>query len=142
MKRSEEGKRSMIPLGDRLRVLVVDDEPTICRALTVALGRAGYHVTTAETGSRAEVLVKQEHFDMLILDLRIPDTRGDVLFQMAIGEQPHLRGATLFTTGDASEEALKLIRACECPLLTKPFDLGELIMTVGRLTRHSRDATA
>ncbi len=133
----------MIPPGvRRLRVLVVDDESTICRALAIALGRAGYHVTSAESGDRAEAYLKQEHFDLLILDLRIPDTRGDVVFQTAVSEQPHLRAATLFTTGDASEEALKLIRACECPLLTKPFDLNELIAIAGRLTRRARDASA
>ena len=100
--------------NEALRVLVVDDEPTICRALTIALGRAGYDVVAVEAGEQAHTLLRAEHFDFLVLDLRIPDLRGDVLFELAASIQPHLRYRTLFTTGDTSERALELIEACGC----------------------------
>ena len=180
--------------NERLRVLVVDDEPTICRALTIALGRAGYDVvaveageqahtllraehfdflvldlripdlrgdvlfelaasiqphlryrtlfTTGDTSERAHTLLRAEHFDFLVLDLRIPDLRGDVLFELAASIQPHLRYRTLFTTGDASERALELIAACGCKALHKPFELQDLMAELAKLAPRVRDATA
>lgn len=124
------------------RVLVVDDEPTICRALTLALTRVGYEVVAVEHGEMALSLIRNEHFDCMIADLRIPDLRGDVLFELAAATQPQLRSCTLFTTGDVSEKASELIAACNCPVLPKPFDLQELIEWVRRMTRKVRDATA
>ena len=128
--------------NERLRVLVVDDEPTICRALTIALGRAGYDVVAVEAGEQAHTLLRAEHFDVLVLDLRIPDLRGDVLFELAASIQPHLRYRTLFTTGDTSERALELIEACGCKALHKPFELQELTSELAKLAPRVRDATA
>ena len=108
-------------------VLLVDDEPAICRALALALGRAGFRVSTALSGETAMGVVRGEHVDVLVVDLRIPDMRGDALFELASAIQPHLRARTLFTTGDITERAQELIEACRCPLLRKPFDLKELI---------------
>lgn len=128
--------------NEQLRVLVVDDEPTICRALTIALGRAGYDVVAVEAGEQAHTLLRAEHFDFLVLDLRIPDLRGDVLFELAASIQPHLRYRTLFTTGDTSERALELIEACGCKALHKPFELQELMGELAKLAPRVRDATA
>ena len=126
----------------RMRVLIVDDESTICRALQIALTRAGYAVDTRETGEGALELLRREHVDALIVDLRIPDTRGDVLFELASATQPHLRHQTLFITGDASARGMELVGACGCPVLFKPFDLKELIERTNRLLMNVREASA
>lgn len=128
--------------NERIRVLVVDDEPSICRALSIAFTRAGYDVRAVESGEVAAALVRAEHFDCLVVDLRIPDMRGDTLFELAASIQPQLRARTIFTTGDASERAHELIAACRAHVLQKPFDLDELLALVGQLTRRLRDATA
>jgi len=132
----------MAPYADRRRVLVVDDEASICRALTIALSRAGYDVRAVESGELAHSLVRAEHFDVLVVDLRIPDMRGDVLFELAAAAQPHLRDRTIFTTGDASERAQALITACHCPVLTKPFDLAELLDLTGDDGQERTDVSA
>jgi DNA-binding response OmpR family regulator len=131
-----------MPFNEQLRVLVVDDEPTICRALTIALGRAGYDVVAVEAGEQAHSLLRAEHFDFLVLDLRIPDLRGDVLFELAASIQPHLRYRTLFTTGDGTERAIELIQACGCRWLQKPFELQELVAELRKMAPKVRDATA
>lgn len=123
-------------------VLVVDDETTICRALTIALRRAGYDARTAETAEAAQMVLQTQVVDAMIVDLLLPDQRGDILFEVAAALQPHLRTATLFTTGDTSERAFELIVACGTPLLIKPFDLGEMIGIVDQVTRRARDASA
>lgn len=127
---------------DRIRVLVVDDEPTICRALSLALRRAGLEVIAVEKGEAALEIIRREHIDCLVCDLRIPDLRGDILFELAAAIQPQLRTQTLFTTGDVSEKAAELLGACRCPVLAKPFELNELVSQIRGLTRRIREETA
>ncbi len=117
----------------RARVLVVDDEPSICRALSIALTRAGYEAKWTQSGEGAHSLLGSERFDILVLDLRIPDVRGDVLYHLAVSLQPHLRGHTLFITGDVTDRAQVLIADCECPLLQKPFRLEDVLASVGAM---------
>ena len=114
-------------VGQQTHVLLVDVEPAICKALAIALTRAGFRASTALSGDIAMEMIRREHVDVLVVDLRIPDMRGDTFFELASAIQPHLRNRTLFTTGDITERAQELIEACRCPLLRKPFDLKDLI---------------
>jgi DNA-binding NtrC family response regulator len=126
---------------ERARVLIVDDEPAICKALKVALGRAGYDAVAAQSGDSALTVLSRERVDVLLLDLRIPDTRGDVVFELAAATHPHLRHQTLFMTGDISDRAQRLIQACKCPMILKPFELTEMIAAIDALVpRRGREA--
>ena len=126
----------------RHRVLVVDDEPSICKALEIVLRRANYDVVTVGSGETATSLLREARFDAMLVDLRIPDMRGDVIFELAAALQPHLRTATLFMTGDITERASRLIAACGCPTLPKPFDLQDVLDAVGALTATPHAASA
>lgn len=128
--------------GSRRRVLVVDDEPSICKALEIVLRRADYDVVTVGSGETATSLLREARFDAMLVDLRIPDMRGDVIFELAAALQPHLRTATLFMTGDISERASRLIAACGCPTLLKPFDLQDVLDAVGALAAAPHAASA
>ena len=112
------------------RVLVVDDEHSICRALAIALSRAGCSPVTTESGEAALAVLHREHVDVLMLDLRIPDMRGDALFHLATALQPHLRRQTMFITGDIDERAQAFIGACDAPFVRKPFRLTDIVATV------------
>ncbi len=133
-------------IAEQVRVLIVDDEPAICRALSIALERAGYDVRTALSGDAALAMLESEYFDVLVIDLRIPDTRGDVVFELAAASHPHLRHQTVFMTGDLSERAHRLILSCKCPSVRKPFELKDLIGAVAALAprrgRGSQGQTA
>lgn len=127
--------------SERARVLIVDDEPAICKALKVTLERAGYEAIAAQSGDSALTVLSLEPVDVLLLDLRIPDTRGDVVFELAAATHPHLRHQTLFMTGDISDRAHKLIQACKCPMIHKPFELRELVKAIDALVpRRGREA--
>lgn len=128
--------------GQLTHVLLVDDEPAICKALALALTRAGFRVSTALSGETAMSVVRGGHVDVLVVDLRIPDMRGDAFFELASATQPHLRTRTLFTTGDITERAQELIEACRCPLLRKPFDLKDLIDWVRGVQPMANDQSA
>ena len=150
--RSDAPSRISGPLGKELapreravRILVVDDEPSICKALSAALTRAGYEVATAQSGEAALATVRAEHIDVLLLDLRIPDMRGDIIFEVAAATQPQLAYQTVFMTGDITEKAASLISACRCVMLRKPFDLTELFDAIAAIAPNldrDKDQTA
>lgn len=131
-----------IPFNYRPRVLVIDDEPSICKALSMALSKAGFDATVTQCGEEGIRKIATEHFDALLLDLRIPDMRGDVIFQMAIAHQPHLRAQTLFITGDITEHAQRMIDACVCPFVLKPFDLADISDTLHAMVPRMHHASA
>ena len=123
------------------RVLIVDDEPSITRALAIACQRAGLDVLSTTSADEAHQLVRRHHVDVLIVDLRMPEMRGDVLFHLASSIQPHLRHQTLFMTGDISARAQELIAACGTPsFLQKPFELADVLQAVRALVPVAKTA--
>ena len=128
--------------GARLRVLVVDDEASICRALSMALVRVGCDPLVAHDGESALSVLHAGRVDVLVLDLHMADMRGDTLFHLATSLQPHLRHQTMFLTGDVTERGDALISACGTPFLRKPFDLSLMLEIVRALApqRHSASA--
>ena len=129
-------------LGPDIRVLVVDDEPSICKAMTMALERAGFDASSVLSADAALAILRDEPVDVLLIDLRIPDGRGDVIFELAAALQPHLRHQTLFMTGDITDRGRSLIRACGRPYLQKPFFLADMITAVVALSPWATDVTA
>jgi len=108
-------------------LLIVDDEPVIARGLAALLGRRGFNVLTAMSGSVAREILSRQHVDGLVIDYRVADLRGDVLLAGAIAIQPHLRTHTVFLTGDISDTAHEVLSETGCPVVMKPFDTVELV---------------
>lgn len=101
-------------------VLLVDDDVAVAKALATVLRRAGYVVTTAASATEAENLLAQR-FDALVLDLRMPEMRGDAFYYLACVRQPWLACRALFVTGDITEQAEQIIENTGCRFLHKPF---------------------
>jgi DNA-binding NtrC family response regulator len=125
--------------GNGLRALVVDDEPSICRFLAKTLSDRGYDTVTAQSGESALAIIRAEHVDVLLLDFRIPDMRGDIIFELAAATQPHLAYQTLFMTGDIMESSKTLIRACKCNYLQKPFELDLLTDALAAIAPRAKE---
>jgi DNA-binding NtrC family response regulator len=120
------------------RVLIVDDEDAICHALTVLFRRAGYAVVTARSAQVAKDVLATTVVDCLVIDYRIPDLRGDVLFTYAVTVQPHLEGHAVFLTGDVTDRTRDAIADTGCPLLLKPFENAQLLGLVSRFFDDAR----
>jgi len=116
------------------RILVVDDEEAIGRALQILLTRAGFVVDVVRSAHAATAVLKDHHVDCLVLDYRIPDLRGDVLYTSAIAEQPHLAGRAVFMTGDITRRVHDAIDELGCARLEKPFDVQAMLQAVRRAT--------
>lgn len=127
------------PSAPRATLLIVDDEPSICKVLSLWFS-SRYNVIVAQSGEAALAIIRSENVDVMLIDLRIPDIRGDVIFAVAAGYQPHLRDRSLFYTGDITERAIELIAACGCKWLPKPSDLSIMDAAIAALTPRLQDA--
>jgi CheY-like chemotaxis protein len=120
-------------------LLIVDDEPVIARGLAALLGRRGFNVLTAMSGSAAREILSHQHVDGLLIDYRVADLRGDVLLAGAIAIQPHLRNHAVFLTGDISETARDVIAETGCPVIMKPFETAELVRVLNDVIPEARE---
>jgi CheY-like chemotaxis protein len=128
-----------IPDGDRpeshvdsaaKRLLVVDDEATIRHAISTYFRSLGHRVDLAATGREAVARASAEAYDVLLIDLRLPDLGGDeVLRELElIGRLP---ARVVFVTGDTqSESAQRALDSTGRPVVAKPFLLDELAAIV------------
>ena len=108
--------------------LIVDDEPSIRRALVRYLSREGHSVDTAASGEEALARTASRRYDAILLDLRMPDMEGHGVFERLREEDPEHAARVVFATGDAdSESARDFLRDAERPFVTKPFMLPSVV---------------
>ena len=108
----------------RPRILLVEDEATISVALGRLLDRWGFDTLAARTVAEARALLGDVTVDVVVIDFRLPDVRGDEFLLWLQREYPDLAKRTLFITGDYGDQALDAIEATGRPYLLKPFELG------------------
>jgi two-component system KDP operon response regulator KdpE len=117
------------------RILVVDDERPIRRALEVTLAKAGYTVSTAIDASEALTHAALQPPDLVILDLMLPDADGaDVCRQLRDWMQAPI---LLISAVGEEQDKIRALDAGADDYLTKPFGIGELLARVRALLRRS-----
>jgi two-component system, NtrC family, response regulator PilR len=119
------------------RVLVVDDERSMRELLSIVLRREGYEVTVAENGRKAIDALEQARFDLLISDIKMPDTSGVEVLRAAKKIDADILGImiTAFASADTAIEAMRLGAH---DYLSKPFDVDELKMKVRNALEQRR----
>ena len=115
-----------------LTVLVVDDEPTVCRSVEKILTRRGYRVSAASSVAGAlDLLDAGRHVDLVLADLMMPGVPGMEFIRIAAERWPRL--PIVVITGYASvASAVEATRLGAEDYLAKPFTPEELEMTVAR----------
>ncbi|MEJ7696223.1 MAG: response regulator [Candidatus Limnocylindrales bacterium] len=111
-----------------LRILVVDDDPAMVGAITALVGTEGHQVITAYDGLTAVKRFREEHPDLVLLDLAMPGPDGfSVAGQMrAIGQAP-----ILVVSGESGEAAkVRALGLGADDYLTKPFGKAELLARI------------
>ena len=112
-------------------VLVVDDEPDIRTLLQTLLSVSEYAVTTAADGPQALASIRQQSFDLLVIDLKLPGLDGLSVIREAKRLQPAL--AVIIITGNSSESAaVEAINLGVSGYLVKPFRAPQLLAAVTR----------
>ncbi|MDN6318513.1 MAG: EAL domain-containing protein [Marinobacter sp.] len=111
------------------RILVVDDEPRLVSSLAALLCGYGYDATEAYGGKHACKLIDSQHFDLALLDLRMPDVDGFTVMAHLEHLQPEC--GTIVISGESSFTAVsRALRRGALDYIRKPFDPEELIATV------------
>jgi DNA-binding response OmpR family regulator len=114
------------------RILIVDDEPSLRRTLERALTSHKYEVVAVADPSSAYQMLDESTFDLVLLDLRLPQMAGDTFFLAIVRRWPRLLGRVIMMSGDPWSE----LSDCPpelvgCPVLPKPFSLETLLNLVG-----------
>jgi two-component system, OmpR family, KDP operon response regulator KdpE len=120
------------------RVLVVDDEPQIRRALSINLRARGYDVEVAEDGERALEVAARKHPDVVVLDLGLPGIDGVEVIR-------GLRGWTqvpivVLSVRDAEGDKVAALDAGADDYVTKPFGMDELLARLRAAVRRTAPA--
>ena len=113
------------------RILIVDDEPALRRTLERALTNHGYSVVSVADPNSAYQVLGESNFDLVLLDLRLPQISGDTLLLAIVRRWPQLVGRTILMSGDPWPEEDRPEALAGCPILAKPFSLEMLVKTVG-----------
>ncbi len=127
--------------GSPLRVLVVDDEPTIAELLSMALRLEGWQVAIAHSGAAAVTQAAKVAPDIAVLDVMLPDFNGLEVLRRIRQRTPNL--PVLFLTArDAVEDRIAGLTAGGDDYVTKPFSLEEVVARLRALLRRSGAMTA
>ncbi|AQU02622.1 response regulator [Dehalococcoides mccartyi] len=111
----------------KYRVLVVEDEPSICQVCLRTLESMGLDVTIAINGQIGQSLIQQEKFDPCLVDIRTPIINGKNLYTYALNYYPETAKRMVFTTGDLMDESTQgFLDATGQPFLPKPFTPSDL----------------
>jgi len=126
------------------RLLVVDDEPNLLRAVAACLKAAGYEVSTARSGREALLQLAEAVPDLVVSDIRMPVMDGYQLTRQLRGSpRTALVPIVFLTAKDETVDRIEGFRAGIDAYLTKPFEPEELIAVVnGILNRVERTHTA
>jgi signal transduction histidine kinase/ActR/RegA family two-component response regulator len=108
-------------------VLVVEDEDPLRDALTEVLHGLGHRVVGARTGSEALSRLRERTWDLVMLDLRLPDVDGQSVWERALAPNLRLADRVVFMTGDImSAETQGFLAEARRPFLLKPFTMDEV----------------
>jgi two-component system nitrogen regulation response regulator NtrX len=129
----------MDALDDQAKILVVDDEPTICNMMTVFLTQLGYAVKTVNCGEEAIALFGEEPPDMVLLDISMPGMRGIDVLQQIKSLKADCGIIMLSAYGDDQtiQEALDMGAYC---YIQKPMELMDLKERLKALHQSIREA--
>ena len=120
-----------------MRILLVEDDPTTSRSIELMLNHANFNVYCTDTGEEGIDLAKLYDYDLILLDLNLPDMNGhDVLrsLRMARIETPIL----ILTGSDDTENKVRGLGSGADDYLTKPFHREELIARIHAIIRRSK----
>jgi PAS domain S-box-containing protein len=113
------------PVGDQLRMLVVDDEASVRVALQRYFASRGHEVETTASGKDGLARLREGTFDAVIVDMRMPDLSGEQLYEELRLKDPGHAERVIFTTGQLVDEQVRnFLTSTGRPYIPKPFEFS------------------
>jgi two-component system alkaline phosphatase synthesis response regulator PhoP len=125
----------------KISILLVEDEENLQEALKLNLELEGYEVTSAWDGLEALKAIHQEHFDLMILDVMLPEMDGISVCENIRLQNNDIPILILSARNNSADRVLGLKKGAD-DYLTKPFNLEELLLRVNKLVDKSHRLSA
>ena len=121
----------------KTKILIVDDEPDICKALRYLLEMEGYAITCAYNGEEALTVLKTESFDMILTDLKMGKTDGMKVLEKVKETIPDTP-VVIMTAFGSIESAVEAMKRGATDYVVKPFLNEEIKLTVRRIIEQKK----
>jgi PAS domain S-box-containing protein len=132
-------------MGEKASILIVDDDESICKTLSLIFSKKGYGAETAGSGREAIEKAQERFFNLALIDIKLPDMEGVELLRPLKKMHPDM--AVLMVTAYASvESTIQALKDGTSAYITKPLNMDEVLSTVSgalekqRLLREKRHA--
>ncbi len=123
-------------MNKKFSILLVEDEENLHEALKLNLVLEGYDVTGVFDGAEALKVVQQEFFNLIILDVMLPEVDGITVCETIRLQHPNLPILILSAKNNTADRILGLKKGAD-DYLTKPFNLEELLLRVSKLIKKN-----
>ena len=117
-------------MSHKPEILIVDDDSRICKSLKVFLGDQDYTITTAHGGKEAIEILAKNDFDLILLDMMMPEVGGGQVVDYINGQQLKIK-VIVMTGYPSTDSVVQSLRKGVYDYLKKPFELNELLTTIG-----------
>jgi len=116
-----------------LKILIVEDEQAIANLIYINLGDEGYNCVCAFDGRQAADLIEKENYDLILLDIMLPEIDGYELLEYI---RPMRTPVIFITAKGAVNDRIKGLKLGADDYLVKPFQIGELLARVEAVLRR------
>jgi DNA-binding NtrC family response regulator len=117
------------------RILISDDDETLCYLLKEELVNEGYTVDMVYDGKDAIENIKRRYYDILLLDLEMKEVHGEKVLSFVKDNHPSIQVIILTAKSDV-RTAIECIRQGAYDFITKPYEFGQLCVTIERALEH------
>lgn len=126
-------------MGEKTSILIVDDNISLCKTMSLILRRKGYAVTTAQDGPEAVSQVRERPFDMIFMDIKMPIMDGVETYKRIRSIRPEAAVVmmTAYTVEDLVEKALQ---EGAYAIIYKPLDIEEVLQLIQEILRERQEA--
>ncbi len=116
-------------MGERAKILIVDDDESIRKAISTILEEKGYTVDTAENGREAIEKTHGGFYNLALIDIRLPDMEGTELLTRMKDTTPRM--VKIIVTGFPSlQNAMEAVNRCADAYVIKPVKIDDLLETI------------
>jgi len=124
-------------MNEEANILIIEDDESTRKTLTLVLGKKGYATETARTGKEALEKAKKQSFNVALLDIKLPDMEGMELVAPLKEFHPDL--VVIVITGYASlETALQALKEGAADYIPKPLDMKDVLAAIGEALERQR----
>jgi len=123
-------------MDNKKKILIVDDEASMRRNIVDLFSMKGYSLLEARSGEEAMDMINKTTFDILILDINLPNMSGLDVLKLTKTSYPELP-CIMLTAYGTSEKAIEAMKLGAFDYMEKPFELEEFIMIIERALKHS-----